>query len=287
MPACFSFSAVSEPQYILLIIIFQGMVFLEKIRLQKYIAMCGVASRRKAEELISFGAVTVNGKTVSQLGSKVLPGDEVRIYDEIITPCSRKIYIMLNKPSGVITAARDEYAVTVTQLIEDEIEERLIPVGRLDKKTEGLLILTNDGEAVYYLTHPKYKVEKKYTAVVRGEITPDIVRRLERGVMVDGRLTLPCKIELLREFKDRTELNITISEGRNRQIRKMFQEVGSFVMQLRRIAVGPLILGNLPLGRFRRLTSGEISFIKNLCTKAQSTWSRSKATEDRQLLEIL
>lgn len=255
------------------------MIFLEKIRLQKYIAMCGIASRRKAEELISFGAVTVNGKTVSQQGTKVSPQDEVCIYGEVITPCSKEIYIMLNKPSGVITAARDEYAVTVTQLIEDEIDERLIPVGRLDKKTEGLLILTNDGEAVYYLTHPKYKVEKKYTAVVRGEITPAVIRRLEQGVMVDGRLTLPCKIELLREFKDRTELNITISEGRNRQIRKMFQEVGSFVMQLRRIAVGPLVLGNLPLGRFRRLTSGEIHFIKNLCRKSRDAEAEREESE--------
>lgn len=240
---------------------------MDKIRLQKYIAMCGIASRRKAEELISFGAVRVNGQTVSQLGTKVSPDDEVRVYEELITPCSKKIYIMLNKPIGVITAVRDEYAVTVTQLIEDEIDERLIPVGRLDKKTEGLLILTNDGEAIYALTHPKHKVEKKYTAVVRGEISPDIIRKLESGVMIDGRMTMPCKIELLREFKDRTELNITISEGRNRQIRKMFQQVGSFVMQLRRIAVGPIILGHLPLGRFRHLTKGEVNFIKSLCDK--------------------
>lgn len=238
---------------------------MELIRLQKYIASCGVASRRSSEELIISGRVRVNGHIVNTLGSKVSEDDLVEVDGKPIALVHKKVYIMLNKPAGVITAVSDKRGnTTVVDLIKDEISTRLLPVGRLDKDTEGLLILTNDGDAIYALTHPKHTIEKTYIAVVSRQISPATLDKLQRPMIIDGYKIAPPKVELLREFPERTELSVTIHEGRNRQIRKMFDIVGHRVLSLKRVSVGMMVLGNLPLGRFRYLTKAEISYIMRL-----------------------
>lgn len=234
---------------------------MEEIRLQKYMADCGVASRRKCEEIILLGRVKVNGKTVSELGTKVTSGDIVMLDDEEIKPVSKKVYIALNKPVGVVTTVSDQFdRPAVTDLVADEIHTRVFPVGRLDYDTEGLLIMTNDGDITYKLTHPKHVVFKTYHAVLNKVPHPKDVERLKNGVVIDGKKTKPAKINWLKD----NVFEIAISEGRNRQIRKMFESIGCNVEALRRIAVGNLTLGNIPLGRWRHLSPAEIDYLKSL-----------------------
>ena len=241
---------------------------MEQIRLQKYIASCGIASRRAAEQMIISGRVRVNGLIADEMGVKVSPDDIVEVDNIPVRPVHKKVYIMLNKPAGVITAMSDTRGnTTVTDLVKDEISARVLPVGRLDKDTEGLLILTNDGEAIHALTHPKQAIDKTYIAAVKGQISPSILGKLRRPMVIDGYKTAPAKVELLREFLDRTELSITIHEGRNRQIRKMFDLVGHRVLTLKRVSLGMMVLGNLPIGRFRYLTKAEISYILTVAMK--------------------
>ncbi len=234
---------------------------MEEIRLQKFMADSGVASRRKCEEIILQGKVKVNGVKVTELGTKVTEEDEVTVNGEVIKKVFKKVYIAMNKPVGFITSVSDEFdRPTVLNLVEDEIHTRVYPVGRLDFDTEGLLIMTNDGELTYKLTHPKHAVYKTYVATLNDVPHPKDIEKLKKGVVVDGKKTQPPKVNWLRD----NIVEISISEGRNRQVRKMFEAIGYEVVNLKRIAVGNLTLGNIPLGRWRHLSVAEINYLKSL-----------------------
>ena len=236
----------------------------EIVRLQKYIAMSGRASRRASEELINEGRVYVNGKRVNEQGVKVEIGcDRVAVDGELLKVFDKKIYIALNKPAGYVTTTKDQFdRPTVMDLVEREIHTRVFPVGRLDYETEGLLIMTNDGEWANKVTHPKYESSKKYYAVLKGVLTIPELNRIRRGVVIDGKKTSPAECEIIEIDMGMTLVEITIHEGRNRQIRKMFEAVGHEVKALKRESIGPVQLGNLPEGRWRYLTSTEIEYFK-------------------------
>lgn len=239
----------------------------EIVRLQKYMAMCGAASRRGAEEFIAAGRVTVNGEKITEQGVKVEIGaDTVKLDGKVIKPSGKMFYIMLNKPVGYVTTVKDQFErPTVIDLVGTEISERIFPVGRLDYETEGLLLLTNDGDFTYKVTHPKHNIEKTYIAVLKGGITIKGLAQLRRGVKLDdGFVTSPAQVEMLDAENGHTTIKITIHEGKNRQVRRMFEAVGSKVKELQRISIGTVELGNLPLGRWRHLTSHEINYLKNL-----------------------
>lgn len=238
-----------------------GGIGLEEIRLQKFMADCGVASRRKCEELITHGKVKVNGIKVTELGTKVTDNDEVIVNGQPIKKVFKKYYIALNKPVGYITSVSDEFdRPTVINLVEDEIHTRIYPVGRLDFDTEGLLIMTNDGDLTYKLTHPKHSIYKTYVAVLNDVPHPKDIERLKKGVVIDGKKTQQPKVNWLKD----NVVEISISEGRNRQVRKMFDAIGYEVVGLQRISVGKLTLGNIPLGRWRHLSNAEINYLKSL-----------------------
>lgn len=234
-------------------------------RLQKYIADCGIASRRKAEELILKGLVKVNGEVVTELGTKVDPDkDEIVYKGKVIKPEKKKVYILLNKPEGYVTTAKDQFGrPTVLDLVKD-IKERLVPVGRLDYDTSGLLILTNDGDVVYKLTHPKCEVDKVYEAKLFGVPDSNTINLFKNGITIDGRKTEPAKIELLKVDGRFSWCHITIHEGRNRQVRKMCQAARHPVATLRRVAEGEINLGDLKKGSWRYLTDKEIRYLKGL-----------------------
>ena len=235
------------------------------VRLQKYIAMCGIASRRAGEKLISDGEVFVNGKKVTEQGVKVEIGaDSVTVSGRAIKPVQKKYYIMLNKPIGYVSTAKDQFdRPTVTDLIKDEIKARLFPVGRLDYETEGLLLMTNDGDFAYKITHPKHNFKKTYIAVLNGGITAAALNKLRRGVTLsDGFLTSPAEVSIIDAKAGQSIVKIAIHEGKNRQVRRMFESVGLKVDALRRVSISGVELGNLPVGRWRHLTSHEISKLK-------------------------
>ena len=231
-------------------------------RLQKFMADAGVASRRKCEEIILSGKVTVNGEIVRELGTKVTENDDVKVNGKSISATTKKVYILMNKPSGYLTSVGDDRGRnTVMDLVDGEISTRIVPVGRLDFDTEGLLLMTNDGDLANGLMHPKKEVGKTYKAIIDKVPSPVDIEKLKRGVVIDGRKTYPAEVNWL---KDNTVL-ITIHEGRNRQVRKMFDTLGYKVKYLQRISIGNLNLGNVPLGRWRHLNTSEINYLKNLC----------------------
>lgn len=237
----------------------------EIVRLQKYIAMCGIASRRAGEKLISDGEVFVNGKKVTEQGIKVEIGaDKVTVSGKPIKPVQKNYYIMLNKPIGYVSTAKDQFdRPAVTDLTKDEIKARLFPVGRLDYDTEGLLLMTNDGDFAYKITHPKHNVEKTYIAVLNRGITAAALNKLRRGVTLsDGFVTSPAEVSIIDAKSGQSIVKITIHEGKNRQVRRMFESVGLKVDSLKRISISGVELGNLPVGRWRHLTSHEISKLK-------------------------
>lgn len=239
----------------------------EIVRLQKYMAMCGAASRRGAEQMIAEGRVKVNGELVREQGVKVEIGaDSVMLDGKPIKPGGRLYYVMLNKPVGYVSTVRDQFErPTVVDLVGNEINERIFPVGRLDYDTEGLLLMTNDGDFTYKITHPKHNVEKTYIAVLKGGISIKGLARLRSGVRLDdGFAASPAAVEILDAQGGHTMVKITIHEGKNRQVRRMFEAVGSRVTELQRISIGNVELGNLPLGRWRHLTSHEVNYLKNL-----------------------
>ncbi|MBS7297996.1 MAG: rRNA pseudouridine synthase [Eubacteriales bacterium] len=237
----------------------------EIVRLQKYIAMCGKASRRKAEELIADGRVTVNGEKAVEQGIKVEIGaDRIAVDGEELEMISKKYYIMLNKPVGYVSTVSDQFdRPTVIDLLSEEIRTRIFPVGRLDYETEGLLLLTNDGDFTYRVTHPKFEMSKTYLATVGSGLTVSGINALRRGVKIDDYKTSPAEVEILDADNTATLVKITIHEGRNRQVRKMFEAVGVKVKGLRRISIGTVELGNLPLGRWRYLTTHEVNYLMN------------------------
>ncbi|MBE7037561.1 MAG: rRNA pseudouridine synthase [Ruminococcaceae bacterium] len=235
----------------------------EKLRLQKYLAMANVASRRASEAIILEGRVKVNGCVVTELGTKVSANDKVEVDGELVFIAKKKYYIMLNKPSGYVTTASDEMGrKTVLDLISD-INDRVYPIGRLDKDTEGLLLLTNDGDFAYEVAHPKHNVEKVYHAFVSGVPGKIALSKLEKGVIIDGIKTKSAYVDVLEVGKNSSVVEIKIHEGRNRQVRKMFEAVGHKVIALQRVAVGKISLGNLPIGKWRHLTEAEIKILKS------------------------
>ena len=234
---------------------------MEKVRLQKYLASKGVASRRKSEEYIANGLVKVNGEVVTVPGVKVDPDtDKVEVNNEAISEEKAKyVYIMLNKPRGYITSLKQDDSSS--PLVVDLVKGfgRIYPVGRLDKDSSGLLLLTNDGDFAYKLTHPSFEKEKEYIVSANERISSVGIDKFKKGVKIDGVMTAPAKVRRIDDFT----ISMTIIEGRNRQIRKMMQKVGNSVKTLHRIRVKNLLLGNLKNGSFRELTAEEVLKLKN------------------------
>lgn len=236
--------------------------FMELERLQKYIARCGVTSRRKAEELILAGRVKVNGAKVTELGTRVNPDkDAVTVDNKKISEVNKYIYIKLYKPEGYVTTVSDQFdRKTVLDLID--IKERIYPIGRLDYNTSGLLLLTNDGELANRLMHPKYHIYKTYVAEIEGQISQESINELKTGVVIDNYRTAPAKVNLLKYKDSRSLVQISIYEGKNRQVRKMFDAVEHKVIKLKRISFGEVSLGDLKTGSWKNLSNGEIKFLK-------------------------
>ncbi len=238
----------------------------EPIRLQKFLAEAGIASRRKCEQLILDGQVSVNGQTVQELGTKIIPNeDKITCYGKIVEKQENKVYILLNKPIGYVTTAKDQFGRdTVLNLVK--VKERIVPVGRLDMYTSGALILTNDGEFVYKITHPKHEITKTYTVTIKGIIQNEEVEKLRQGVQIEDYTTRPAKVKILKTDleKDISRLEITIHEGKNRQVRKMCEAVGRKVLALHRSKIGDITVKDLKLGTWRYLKKEEVN---KLCGK--------------------
>ncbi len=237
-----------------------------EIRLQKFMADCGVASRRKCEEIILSGRVSVNGEIVDELGTKVSKKDVVSVNGKVLKPKEENTYILLHKPEGYITTVEDQYdRPTVIDILDDQLQERrLFPVGRLDYDTSGLLLLTNDGELTFKLTHPKHDVKKVYIARVEGVPTEEELRQFRNGLVIDGYKTAKAEIVIAKNDGDFSSLKISIKEGKNRQVRKMCENIGHRVVGLKRIATGELFLGELKRAEYRHLTEEEVKYLKNL-----------------------
>ena len=229
-------------------------------RLQKYLAECGIASRRKCEEYIIQGKVQVNGKTITELGVKVNPEkDKITFEGKNVKQEERKVYILLNKPIGYVTTSDEQFGRDkVLDLVK--VRERVVPVGRLDMYTSGALILTNDGDFGYKVTHPKHEITKTYTVTVKGIIKNEEVEQLRKGVKIDDYTTRPAKVKILKtdEEKDISRLEITIHEGKNRQVRRMCESVGRRVIALHRSKIGNIGVKDIELGKWRYLKDFEV-----------------------------
>ena len=234
------------------------------MRINKYLADCGVASRRKCDELIAQGKVKVNGKVVRELGLDIKHTDVVLFENRAVRPSVKRVYYKLHKPKGYVTTASDEKGrKTVVELMR-KVQERIYPIGRLDYDTEGLLILTNDGDITNILTHPKNNVKKTYIASVEGEITPADIKQITKGVDIGGYVTQPCSAQILDKDDKFTRVEIVIAEGKNHQVKKMFEAVGKTVAFLKRTSIGEIKLGGLSRGEYKALTTKEISYLKSL-----------------------
>lgn len=233
-------------------------------RLQKFLSECGIASRRAAEKLIKEGYISVNGCVVRDMGVKVDTDiDIVRYKGAIVKKSIEKVYIMLNKPKGYITTVNDEFKRrTVMELVKG-VGVKVYPVGRLDYDSSGLLLLTNDGDFTYRLTHPGHEVNKVYEVRINGFPDENSIEKLRTGVVIDGRSTSPADVYVLNTGENYTVLKFIIHEGRNRQIRKMCSTIGHEVIDLNRVSIGDIKLGNLKAGEWRYLTPAEISCLKS------------------------
>lgn len=240
-----------------------------KIRLQKHLSECGIASRRKAEELIAAGKVKINGH-IAEIGSKVDPKrDKVTVRGRAVVPVNEKVYIMLNKPRGFVTTMSDELGrKTVSDLVADA-GNRIFPVGRLDRDSEGLLIMTNDGDFANKLTHPSSHVNKTYRVTVKGAAEEEQLLKMKEGILLDGRKTLPCDCFVAERKPDRTVLIFVLNEGRNRQIRRMCEAVGLEVLRLKRTEIAGVKLGMLPQGKWRLLNEREMRRLTNITQKGR------------------
>ncbi len=233
-------------------------------RLQKYLARCGIASRRECEKLILAGRVKVNGEVVQVLGTKIQPEiDRVELDDTPVTPDSGRVYVMLNKPPGYVTSADDEYGrETVFELVKD-VNRRVFSVGRLDLNSRGLLLLTDDGELAYRLTHPRYKVEKEYIVKINGVPAEPELNMLRQGItLIGGYRIQPAQVELISATPEQATVRVILSEGRKRQVKRMFAAIGYKVLDLKRTRIGPLRLGKLPEGKWRYLPAYELKKLK-------------------------
>ena len=240
-----------------------------KIRLQKHLSECGIASRRKAEELIAAGKVKINGH-IAEIGARVDPKrDKVTVRGRAVVPVNEKVYIMLNKPRGFVTTMSDELGrKTVSDLVADA-GNRIFPVGRLDRDSEGLLIMTNDGDFANKLTHPSSHVNKTYRVTVKGAAEEEQLLKMKEGILLDGRKTLPCDCFVAERKPDRTVLIFVLNEGRNRQIRRMCEAVGLEVLRLKRTEIAGVKLGMLPQGKWRPLNEREMRRLTNITQKGR------------------
>lgn len=250
------------------------------MRLQVFLSHNGVCSRRKAMAYVQQGRVAVNGEVITEPSTPVDPARDTISFDG--RPVGEKglQYILLNKPAGYVTTRSDRFASrTVLDLLPEDLRH-LHPVGRLDKDTEGLLLLTNDGDVTYRLTHPGFGVNKTYEVTVAGPLRPDEQRRLEQGVVIEGKRTAPALIRVTRREKATTAFRLTIHEGRKRQIRKMLAAVGRPVKYLKRVQQGPLSLGSLKTGEFRRLTPNEIAMLGSCPTPRRKSGQRNRHVQE-------
>lgn len=235
---------------------------MEKVRISKFLSDCGVMSRRACDAEIEKGNITVNG-TAAVLGQKIDPVcDVVRVNGKRITSSDEKICIMLNKPRGYVTTMSDERGRKCVAELVDEIGIRVYPIGRLDRDSEGLLLLTNDGELANMLTHPKYHKPKIYNVTVGGKPSPEQMKRMGEPFRLDGYITRPAAVKKLTGDEKSSVLSIKLFEGRNRQIRRMCEQVGLDVLALKRVAIGDISLGKLPVGKWRTLTAEQIESLK-------------------------
>ena len=237
---------------------------MEEIRLQKYLAEAGIASRRKCEEYIESGRVKVNNE-IALLGMKINPGiDEVFFDDKKIDNKEELVYILLNKPIGCVTTSKDQFSRdSVLDLVK--VKQRIVPVGRLDMYTSGALLLSNDGDFVYKITHPKHEINKTYTVTLKGIVQKEEVKQLEKGVEIDDYTTRPAKVKILKTDieKNISRLEITIQEGKNRQVRKMCESIGRKVLALHRRKIGNIGVKDLKIGTWRYLKKEEIEYLKS------------------------
>lgn len=243
-------------------------------RLQKYMARCGIASRRKCEEIILEGKIKVNGTVITEVGTKINPEKDIVEYNnEIIKVEEKKIYIMLNKPEGYITSVKDEKGrKTILDIVN--VEERIYPIGRLDYDSSGLLILTNDGSIYNNIIHPRVSIKKNYIAVCKGKFSESDIKRFKKGIDIGGYVTAEADIEIISEEKRFNKkkkcdeilstVEISIHEGKNRQIRRMCSSLNHEVISLKRVSIGNIKLGYLKKGQWRELTESELNYIKNL-----------------------
>lgn len=228
-------------------------------RLQKLISRAGIASRREAEKIISEGRVTVDGKIISELGAKADPNlNEICVDGKILTFDTEKIYLLLNKPKNFLSTVKDDRSRRTVMDLVKEIPAKIYPVGRLDFDSEGLILLTNDGELTNALLHPKFKIEKTYRAKIFGNLTDEKIKKLRAGVELEDGLTAPAEVSVINLEKNSATVEITIHEGKNRQVRRMFAAVGCEVKSLKRIKFAGLTLQNVERGKFRRLTQDEV-----------------------------
>ncbi len=242
----------------------------QPIRLNKYLANLGIASRRSIDEFISQGKIKINGKILKDLGIKVDPQkDDIEVNGKKIAQQTQELtYIILNKPRGVLSTAEDESGrVSVVDLVK--LPMRLYPVGRLDKESHGLILLTNDGDLAYKLTHPKFHVPKVYRAKMRGFVTNENIAKMRRGVYLEDGKTAPAKVRTIYRNSNETMLEITLYEGKKRQIRRMSAHLHINLLDLQRIAIGAIPLGELQMGKWRKLSENEVASLKNCALNQQ------------------
>ena len=234
---------------------------MKKLRLNKFLSNSGVASRRKCDEIIASGKVTVNGKVVTEIGSQINEKkDKVMVEGKAVCLPSSFVYIKLNKPKGYACTASDEKGrKTIYDLVD--CEERLFSIGRLDYNTEGLIILTNDGDFANKVSHPRYDVEKEYRVTIEGKIKESELAVLRKGVVVDGQKMPPAKVKLLSQDDNVSKISVVINEGQNRQVRRMFEAIGREIKLLKRVRIGSVRLGGLSRGQWRDLTEDELNLL--------------------------
>lgn len=232
------------------------------IRLQKFLAQCGIASRRKAEELIKAGRVTVDGHVITDMGILVNPQQQKICFDrKAVSPPERLVYFLLNKPKGYVTTLSDPQGRPIVTALLKDVHERVFPVGRLDFDTEGALLLTNDGDLAQKIQHPSNTTDKTYEARILGHLTREQIYRLETGILLDGKMTSPCAVHIKKNLAQHSIITITLHEGRKHQVKNMLKAVGHPVLQLKRTAYGRLSLGSLPVGSYKELGIQELKRI--------------------------